>query len=177
MKKFLMAMVFLMTMMLAFSSCGSSETDKIEAKLVEKVTEDSWGLIKKCKTLQLDIDTIRVADIKAFIADAFPKELFPNGIPSDFSDKDFSKFIAPMDKNANDDDIAYLAVTYKSKRIPSVDLFKRAEIIVTEHWLIDPSTYDYVMDDFREDGSWTAPQEYLIKKETQSAYESMLDDF
>ena len=168
MKKFFIALFSLVAMVFVFTACGSSETKKIESKLEERVKESSFGFIKKSKTLQLDIDTVRVSDVKGFIEASFPKSNFPNGIPSDFRDKDFSKFIAPLKDHTNLDDVVYLAVVYKAEHKISVDLLGRPEIIRTDYWLIDPVTYDYVMDDIRNDNvSWSAPQDYLYYTSTR----------
>ena len=166
MKKILFIIVCLMAMV-TFVSCSSAE-DKIQSNLEELVIEKGVGLVKKCNTISMEIDTIRISDIKAFVAN-----IFPDGIPDDYNDKEFQNFISPL-KSANDDgSIAYLSVTHKYKAYLLFDPLGRDEAIITQYRLVNPSTYEYISDDLTKDDTWISPWLYKYHKETQellSAY-------
>ena len=161
MKKFIMALVCLMTMVIGFTSCNEDPKEKIQSNLEDVVIEKGMGFINKCKTISIEIDSVRVSDIKSFIA-----KIFPNGeVPNDFNDERFDKYILPIKNKINDDDIVYLSVTHKYKIYMSNDPFKRSEVIVTANRLVNPQTYEYVDDDLSKDDSWLiTPTEYMQSK-------------
>lgn len=171
MKKLIMAMVCLMTMVMSFTSCDSNPTPKIQSNLEEIVIEKGMGFVKSCNTMSLKIDTVRVSDIKTFISKAFPSKDFPNGVPSDFEDEAFEKFISPL-KNINDDNtIVYLSCTHKYKINMVGDPLGRSEVIVTAHSLVNPNTYEYISDDLREDDMWSLnPLQYRYNKAMEEAF-------
>lgn len=165
MKKVLWLIVCLMTMVVSFTSCGTNPTSKIQSNLEEVVIENGMGFVKSCNTISLKIDTIRVNDVKSFISKVFPSKDFPNGVPSDFEDEEFDKFISPL-KNVNDDNaIVYLSIAHKYKINMVGDPLGRNEAILTAHRLVNPNTYEYIGDDLRKDDMWSLnPLQYRFAK-------------
>ena len=142
-------------------ACGGKKTEsQIESVLKEVVIERGGGMVSEYKHLSMDIDTVKVSDIIAFVHKNFPKEKYPNGIPEDFNDEDFEKFTSPI-KTKKNDEIAYLSVKHKySIFSPMID--KKIEVI--KYRLLDPISYKYIVDDLRKDDTWMAIQQYEANK-------------
>jgi hypothetical protein len=157
--------------MVVFSSCGEDPKARIQSNLEEVVIEKGSGFVKSCNTMSLNIDTVKVSDIKNFISKVFPPKDFPDGVPTDFEDEAFEKFISPLKGANNDNTIAYLSVTHKYKINMVGDPFGRSEVIVTAHSLVNPNTYDYISDDLREDDAWSLnPLQYRYNKAMEEAF-------
>ena len=167
MKKFLWLIVCLMTMVV-FSSCGEDPKAKIQSNLEEVVIENGMGFIKKCNTISMKIDTITINDIQAFVT-----KTFPNGVPEDYEDEKFESFISPLKTNSDGKSIAYLTVTHKYKIFMDNDPFKRSDVIVTEHRLVNPTTYEYISNDLSKDDMWTTPLEYSYNKAMKEAFDAL----
>lgn len=176
MKKVLWLIVCLMTMVVSFTSCSTNPTSKIQSNLEEVVIEKGAGFVKSCNTISMVIDTIKVSDIKNFVS-----QYFPNGVPNDFKDDDFEKFVSPLKNTNGDNTIVYLSVTHKYKINMVGDPFGRDEAIITAHRLINPITYEYISDDLRKDVMWSlTPLEYKYNKameEELKATEEELSQF
>jgi hypothetical protein len=149
-----------MTMVVSVSSCTTNSTSKIQSNLEEVVIEKGMGFVKSCNTISLVVDTIKASDIKNFIG-----EYFPNGVPNDFEDDAFEKFVSPL-KDVNDNNtIVYLSVAHKYKINMVGDPFGRNELITTAYRLINPTTYEYISDDLRKDEMWSlTPLQYKYNK-------------
>jgi hypothetical protein len=158
--------------MVVFTSCGNDPKEKIQSNLEEVVIEKGMGFVKKCNTISMDIDTITISDLKTFVS-----KTFPNGVPNDYEDEDFEKFISPIKSNNNDGSIAYLSVTHKYKIFMVGDPFKRDEVVVTEHRLVNPTTYEYISDDLSKDEMWLTPLQYSANKAMQEAFNAMEEAF
>lgn len=164
MKKIIMALACLMTVVLSFTSCETNPKEKIQSNLEQVVIEKGMGFVKKCTTISIDIDTITINDLKAFVT-----KTFPEGIPNDYEDETFEKFILPIKNNSNNN-IVYLSIKHKYKIFMVGDPFKRDEVIVTAYRLVDPVTYEYLFDDLSKDETWTTPQEYLLNKQIKELF-------
>lgn len=149
-------LVFIMLSVIALVSCGNNEASKIQENLENVVIEHGAGFVNSCKTMSINIDTIRVADIKRFIEECFPKEEYPYGVPTEYEETDeaFSKFIAPLNKAKDDNEIVYLTVKHKYEIRFASDPFGRTNAIITANRLIDPITFEYIADNIMEDDSW-----------------------
>lgn len=143
-------------------SCGKSNEQRIEESLKDVVIEQAGGIsIKDYKSLSIEIDTVRVKDIKAFAVKCFPKKEYPKGVPSDFNDEDFVKFTAPLKEHKSDNDIVYLSVKHKYSVFNPI-LNKQTEVI--QYRLLDPVSYKYIANDLRKDNTWFGIQKYEIDK-------------
>lgn len=148
---------------LAFVSCTKSPEEKLKEALKDVVIEKGSGLITDYKFISLQIDTVRVKDIKAFINKSFPEKDFPNGVPSDFEDEDFDIFIAPLKENSNDEDICYLSVKHKYSFFNPF-FNKNTEKVVYRLFEELDGQYKYVADDLRKDYTWMKPTDYKLDK-------------
>ncbi len=128
-----MKKIFLFIAIVILASCGNNSPQKqIETVLKDVVIEQGSGMISDYESLSMEIDTVRVSDIKQFIVKCFPADKYPNGIPADFKDEEFGSLIAPLKTHSSDNDIVYLSVKHKYKIFnPLVD--KKIEVIQRGH--------------------------------------------
>ena len=158
---------FLFMVTLIMVSCAKtiqSPEQQIEAVLKDIVIEKGNGMISDYNMISMEIDTVKISDIKAFIDKNFPKDKYPEGIPSDFKDEEFETFISPSKTKTSDEDIVYLSVKHKYSIFnPLLD--KSIEVI--KYHLLDPVSYKYIADDLRKDDLWMAVQKYEANKASE----------
>lgn len=165
MKKIIILLGFI-----AFVSCSESPEQKMESVLKDVVVEKSGGALSGYKMLSIDIDTIRVTDIKQFIEKNFPKEEFPDGVPADFKDEKFESFIAPLKTKQADNDVVYLSVKHKYSFF---NPFFNKDMEKIDYRLIVPETFKYISDDIRQDKMWTAIHDYKMEKAFKDAQKAI----
>lgn len=157
-----MKKIIYISLLLLAVSCGKSNEQKIEESLKDVVIEQAGGIsIKDYKSLSVEIDTVKIKDIKAFVLKCFPAKEYPTGVPSDFNDEDFAKFTAPLRERKSDNDIVYLSVKHKYSVFNPI-LNKQTQVI--QYRLLNPVTYKYIANDLRKDNTWFGMQKYEINK-------------
>lgn len=154
--------IYLFVVVLGVISCAKSNEQKIEDVLRDVVVEKAGGVsVDDYKSLSVEIDTVRVSDIKAFEGKCFPKKNYPNGVPTDFNDEQFLNFVAPLKTHKADNDIVYLSARHKYSIFNPI-LNKQVEVI--QYRLLDPVSFKYMGDDLRKDNGWFGVQEYEMSK-------------
>ena len=149
----------LLLFLLLSASCsnvsGTDEKEDLKSVLKEIVIEKHSGQILDYTFLDLDIDSVRVKDINAFIEKCFPKEgkVGYGGIPYDFDDERFNLFIAPLKDHSNDEEVCFLSIKHKYSFF-NPDYNKKSENINYHLFFITAEKYRYVDGDLCKDGKW-----------------------
>lgn len=161
---------FLLSVTILLFSCNSPES-KLKEALKDVVIEKA-GFNPDYEFISMEIDTVTVKDINDFIEKQFPKDEYPNGLPSDFKSKKFEAFTAPLETKKNDSDICFLSVKHKYS-IDNPFFGKRVEVIRHDLFEEIDGSYKYIGEDIRKDDLFSDIFNYKIKEQDQEFEERM----
>ena len=164
--------LFVVALSVFMFSCGNSEEANLKEALKDVVIENAMGINPDYEFISMEIDTVTVKDIKDFVEKQFPKDEYPDGVPSDFKSEKFETFTAPLKSKKNDNDMCFLSVKHKYS-IDNPFLGKRVEVIRNDLFEVVDGKYKFVNEDLRKEKFFSDVDDYKFNKQMEKSNAEM----
>lgn len=159
--------IYLFTVSVLLFSCGYSSESKLKDALKDVVIEKA-GFNPDYEFISMETDTVTVKDLNEYLEKQFPKDEYPDGVPSDFKSEQFETFIAPLKSKKNDNEMCFLSIKHKYS-IDNPILGKRVEVIRYDLFEEMDGKYKYVGEDLRKEKFFSDVDDYKFNKQMEQS--------